>query len=171
MKKDRKEYYKQWYAKNREKVLEQKKEYMKEYQKTPMGRAHTLLMQYNTKDKKYNRGEGDLTTKWIVDNIFTKPCVHCGESDWRKIGCNRIDNSKPHTMDNVEPCCKECNDRLNGEELSKQVYQYSLDGELVRVWESTAEAGRNGFHHSNISNCCNGKYKTSGGYKWSFNPL
>lgn len=29
--------------------------------------------------------------------------------------CNRIDNSKPHTKDNVEPCCKSCNSRLGRE--------------------------------------------------------
>ena len=171
MTKDRREYKKQWYAKNREKVLEQQKEYKKEYQNTPMGRASNLLNQYNRNDKKYNRGEGNLTAKWIVDNIFSKQCTHCGESDWRKIGCNRIDNSKPHTMDNVEPCCKECNDRLAREEEKKQVYQYTLDGELVRVWESTTEAGRNGYIRQGISHCCNGKYNTHKGYKWSFNPM
>ena len=185
-KEEKREYYKQWYIANREKILEQhkeyhtanrekilkqQKEYYKQYYNTPMGRATRLLGAYNRNDKKYNRGEGDLTAKWIVDNIFNKPCVHCGETDWTKIGCNRIDNSKPHTMDNVEPCCCECNKRLNGEELAKQVYQYSLDGELIRVWESSNEAGRNGFNQSHVSSCCLGKQKTSKGYKWSFNPL
>ena len=160
-----KKYKKQWYAANREKELKR----MKEYFKTPMGRALNLLMQYNTSDKKRGRGKGDLTAQWIVDNIFTKPCVHCGKAGWEIIGCNRLDNSKPHTKDNVEPCCKECNDRLAGKE-HKQVYQYTLDGELVRVWESTAEAGRNGFHHGHISECCLGKLKTHGGYKWSYTP-
>ena len=173
-----KRYNKQYYAKNKDKILEQQKEYrtanreyQKEYRNTPIGRASYLIMNYNREDKKYNRGEGDLTAKWIAENIFSNPCAHCGESDWRKIGCNRIDNSNPHTKDNVEPCCKECNDRLNSEELSKQVFQYSLDGELVRVWESLAEAGRNGYINQNISHCCNGKRKTSGGYRWSFNPM
>lgn len=185
-KEERKEYNKQRYAKNREKMLEYQKEYrtanrekileylkkyMKEYSKTPMGRAHTLLNGYNREDKKYNRGKGDLTAKWIVDNIFTKPCVHCGESDWRKIGCNRIDNSLPHTKDNVEPCCLECNLKLATDDKKKQVYQYTLEGELVRVWESTCEAGRNGFDQGSVSRCCLGKYKTSEGYKWSYTPL
>ena len=171
-KEERREYYKQWYAKNREKMLE----YMKEYQNTPMGRALSLLNQYNIADKKRGRGKGDLTAKWIVENIFSKPCVHCGETDWRKIGCNRIDNDLPHTKDNVEPCCWECNHRLSIEDevlikdQKKQVYQYSLDGELIRVWESVNEAGRNGFNHGNISSCCLGRLKTHGGYRWSFNP-
>ena len=61
--------------------------------------------------------------------------------------------------------------KLNREDQSKQVYQYTLDGELVRVWSSTRECGRNGFSQSAISNCCNGKLKTYKGYKWSYQQL
>ena len=82
------------------------------YNKTPKGRAVYLLNRYKSSDKEHNRGESDLTSQWIVENIFSKPCAHCGETDWRKIGCNRLDNSKPHTMDNVEPCCGKCNIKL-----------------------------------------------------------
>lgn len=77
-----------------------------------MYRAGLLLSAYKQTDKKYNYGKSDLTAKWIVDNIFSKSCVHCGETDWHKLGCNRLDNSKPHTMDNVEPCCCKCNRKL-----------------------------------------------------------
>ena len=107
-----KEYQKEYYQTNREKKLEQQKEYDKKYLNTPIGRASNLLSRYNQSDKKYNRGQGDLTARWIVENIFTKPCKHCGKEGWDIIGCNRLDNSKPHTMDNVEPCCEECNKKL-----------------------------------------------------------
>lgn len=90
---------------NREKILAQKAEYYA----TPIGRATYLLNAYKTRDKKYNRGECTLTAKWIVDNIFSKPCHYCGEPDWTKLGCDRIDNDKPHTPDNVVPCCYHCN--------------------------------------------------------------
>lgn len=88
------------------------KECCKQLSKTPMGRALYLVGDYRQADRKYARGECNLTAKWIVENIFSKPCVHCGETDWTKLGCNRLDNSKPHTMDNVEPCCKKCNLKL-----------------------------------------------------------
>lgn len=167
------EYNKQYYTANREK----KREYQKEYRNTPIGRALHLLSAYNRNDKKYNRGKGDLTAKWIADNILSKSCVHCGETDWKKIGCNRLDNNLPHTKDNVEPCCKKCNDRLanesgiNCKDQKKQVFQYSLDGEFVSVWESTAEAGRNGFNSGAVSSCCLGKLNTYKGYKWSYTPM
>lgn len=82
--------------------------YMINYRRTLSGRAHYLLATYNRQDRKANREEGDLTVEWIIDNILSKPCAHCGEKDFTKLGCNRLDNSKPHTKDNVEPCCWEC---------------------------------------------------------------
>lgn len=110
--KNNKDIHKEYYSMNKERIIEYQKEYQKEYDKTPMAKANSLLCAYKAADRRFNRGEGDLTAKWIVDNIFSKPCVHCGESDWRKIGCNRLDNSKPHTKDNVEPCCFKCNIEL-----------------------------------------------------------
>lgn len=53
----------------------------------------------------------------------------------------------------------------------KKVYQYTLDNQLVKVWESARETNKDGFSYKNISQCCNGKRKTHKGYKWSFEPL
>ena len=111
---------KRWYHRHKEKAQElsrayyhkhkeERYDYHKSYTKTPMGRASYLTASYISEDRKYNRGECTLTAKWIVNNIFSKPCVYCGETDWHKLGCNRLDNSKPHTEDNVEPCCGNCN--------------------------------------------------------------
>lgn len=71
---------------------------------------------------------------------------------------------------------------INKPEYSKQVYQYTLDGKLVKKWSSTKEAERNGFQSINISRCCNGGYFSNGkkkwinitqhkGYRWSYEPL
>ena len=143
----------------------------KEWLHTPRGRASTLLNAYNHKDAKLNRSKGDLTSEWIVEHIFSKPCAHCGKTGWKIIGCNRLDETKPHSKDNVEPCCKECNDYLHKKSLEKPVYQYTLDGELVKVWESTAECGRNGFNQPTITECCNGKREIYKDHIWSYVPL
>ena len=50
----------------------------------------------------------------------------------------------------------------------KKVYQYTMDGELVKVWESTNECGRNGFSQGIISECCNGKRKYHKNYIWKY---
>ena len=52
--------------------------------------------------------------------------------------------------------------------LSKRVLQLSLDGELIREWESTKECGRNGFNSGNVVSCCNGKRKTHKGFRWEY---
>lgn len=49
------------------------------------------------------------------------------------------------------------------------VLQFTLDGELVRKWDSATQAERElGFIQSNISMCCSGKRKKTGNYKWHY---
>lgn len=102
-------YMKLWKANNKEYVAEYDKTYHKTYNKTQMGRALMLVKDYRQNDRKYKRGNIDFDAKWIVDNIFSSTCVYCGESDWTKLGCDRKDNSKPHTKDNVVCSCFKCN--------------------------------------------------------------
>lgn len=52
--------------------------------------------------------------------------------------------------------------------LQKQVAQYTLDGELNKVWNSAMEAERNGYHQGHISECCQGKRKTHKGFIWKY---
>lgn len=163
--------------------------YDEKYLKTQKGRANSLLCGYKTSDRRYGRINDELppnyvTAQWIIDNIFTQKCSHCDETDWHKIGCNRIDNDKPHTMDNVEPCCKKCNNDLARKEYSgkysKQVYQYTLDGKLVMIYSSLKKTEEFGFNPSSVATCCRGgrinkgkweKCKTYKGYRWSYEPL
>ena len=52
---------------------------------------------------------------------------------------------------------------------SKPVAQLTLEGKLIKKWESATEAQRKGnFDRSSISRACLGKLKTSGGFKWRF---
>lgn len=99
--------------KKRETMGDEYAEFFKDYRHTKQGRASMLLQRYKERDKQTGRGECTLTSKWIIENIFTGHCIYCGETDWHKLGCNRLDNSKPHTIDNVVCCCGECNVRLH----------------------------------------------------------
>lgn len=120
-KEKRKEYNRQYYLKRREEIIKLHTERNKEYSKTKMGRAQRQYQQYRFMDKRNCFDDViDFNAKWIVENIYTKQCAHCGETDWHKLGCNRLDNSKPHTIDNVEPCCFHCNCVLNGIETSRK---------------------------------------------------
>lgn len=105
------EYKKQYYQDNKERYSTSTKEAKTKYKTThpKETRAQSLIDSYKKNDLNYNRGECTITAKWILENIFNSSCVYCGESDWRKLGCDRIDNSKPHTEDNVVCSCKKCN--------------------------------------------------------------
>ena len=59
----------------------------------------------------------------------------------------------------------------NNPKQSKSVYQYTLDGVLVRVWSSMAEAARNGFDLSAVYRCCMGKKPQYKGFLWFYTPI
>ena len=52
--------------------------------------------------------------------------------------------------------------------LSKKVLQLSLDGELIREYPSIMECERNGFNHTHVCLCCNGKQKTHKGFRFEY---
>lgn len=59
-------------------------------------------------------------------------------------------------------------DFINFEQKSPCV-QLTKEDEFVKKFESLSEVERElGLCHSTISKCCQGKLKTSGGYKWKF---
>lgn len=135
------------------------------YRSKPAGRARYLVDNYKQQDKLNNVGECDLTVQWVVDNILFKPCAHCGKTGWEVIGCNRLDNTKPHSKDNVEPCCAECNVEL--EHPKKQLDQIDINtGEVVCTWNSTMDARRGGFIHASC--VCLGKRKQDKGYIFKY---
>ena len=165
-----KEYKHKWYLKHKERILKEKKVKYKgsNKYKTMEGRAYTLIHSYNHNDIKYGRGIGNLTTDWVIENILSKPCVHCGESNWKELGCNRLDNSKPHTIDNVEPCCWKCNHRLATEEKRKPLDQIDkVTGEIIKTWESAYAVEKAiALNATHISSAARGQRKTCGGYIW-----
>lgn len=52
---------------------------------------------------------------------------------------------------------------------SKAVIQFDLNMNLIAEFNGILEASRNtGIKRTTIGGCCNGDYKTAGGYKWRF---
>ena len=52
---------------------------------------------------------------------------------------------------------------------SKKILQLTKSGEFIREWSSLSEAERElGIASSNICSCCQGKYKSAGGYVWEY---
>jgi hypothetical protein len=96
---------------------------------------------------------------------------------YRKTGIN---------ISGIRECCKHINNRISAggfqwcykgnedkigvckiDDRIKPVFQFTLKGELINKYTSQAEAYKiTGI--KTISNCCLGKQKQGGGYKWSF---
>lgn len=53
----------------------------------------------------------------------------------------------------------------------KILFQYSPDGELIKIWPSKQEAVKNGFNKGGIYMAVNGIYKTHKGFIWSYHKL
>ena len=57
--------------------------------------------------------------------------------------------------------------KKRGKKMEKEVFQYTLDGVLIRKWSSYQEAGQAlNINRGNISNCVLGRCKSVGGYIW-----
>lgn len=53
--------------------------------------------------------------------------------------------------------------------LSIEVHQYDMDGSYIKTYKSISDAQRdNKITNGKISDCCNGKRKSAGGYRWSY---
>ena len=53
----------------------------------------------------------------------------------------------------------------------KPVYQYTLNGELVKIWNNQHDVKSLGFSQSCVNRCCLGLQKKHRGYLWSKEPM
>jgi len=60
--------------------------------------------------------------------------------------------------------CKEAGNQAR----RKRVYQYSTGGELLKIWDSIAEAARSIGGSPAIYQCCGGQTKQASGYVWRY---
>ena len=95
----------EYYTNNKEKTLETNHR----YSKSKEGRATKLCLNYLRDDNNMGREGFNLERNWVVDHIFNSSCIYCDDSNWKHLGCDRIDNDLPHTPDNVVCSCGICN--------------------------------------------------------------
>lgn len=81
-----------------------------------------------------------------------------------------------NNVDNLEWCSNKYNMNYGtarertSEKQRKEVHQFKLDGELVKIYNGINTCAEFGFEPSCISQCCNGVRKTHKGYIWKY-PL
>lgn len=91
---------------------------------------------------------------------------------------HRNEITTDNCVENIEWCDASYNcsygsriDRIKKKQ-EKTVYQYSIDGILIKIWRSANEIQRStGMSQSFITDTCNGKHKLAYGYIWSYTPL
>ena len=93
---------------------------------------------------------------------------------------HRDENTKNNKVENLEWCDRTYNinygtrNKKVGKHFEKKVYQYSIDGELLRVFDSLTDAANfNRYNIANLSTGCRDVKKgvTRCGYFFSFTPL
>ena len=125
----RKEYDKKWKTENRDKVIEYRKnnidkqrEYNAKFSKSKIGRALKLVNNYKRHDNDAGREGFNLERDWVVEHIFNSSCIYCGDSNWKHLGADRIDNNLPHTPENCVCSCGICNFTRNGKGMSVEEF-------------------------------------------------
>ena len=115
-----------------------------------------------------------MVGQYTLDGELVKVFQSTHEAE-RQTGFNHsniaaVANGKSQTACNLEiSVSKELLKSARGKGLSKPVAQYTLDNELVKVWNSPIEAEREGgFNRSNISKVALGKQKAHKGYIWKY---
>lgn len=153
-------------------------------------KAQKLKARYIDLDKKKFGVGNDLDVDWIVENIINSKCEYCDESNWNKLGCDRIDNSKPHTKDNVICSCGRCNvvrgnkfsvedmkeigevikriERRNtvykvAKKKGKAVAKVDRDGNIIKTYPSIMETVADGYNRTCVGKACK-SYKEKSGY-------
>ena len=151
-------------------IIMSSKEYMHQYYlghyyKDKITRSKKLIKSYMREDKNFNRGECTLTPEQLIE-LWENGCYWCGEKDWLKLGADRIDNTKPHTIENCVCSCLHCNCAHSGR---KKVLQFDLNGNYIAEYNSLTEAAKEtGSNFKIISQCCLEKRKTHNGFIWKY---
>ena len=84
---------------------------------------------------------------------------------------HKDENKLNNCVENLEwiTCIDNCNYGSRNKRLSRKILQYSKSGEFIREWQGALEVERVlKIAQPNITQCCKGKRKSSGGFVWKY---
>lgn len=156
-----------------------------EYRHTMRGVITNIFSNQRYRSLRRNHPAPNYTKNELIQWAFEQDCFHelfktwvlSGYSKWLKPSFDRLNDYLPYTLDNIQIITWKENDDKGNDDIksginnknSKSVTQSTIDNMFVEKYYSTQQASRDtGIHRSNISSCCRGDRKTSGGYKWSY---
>lgn len=118
-----------------------------------------------------------LIAESFIPNYNNKPCINhingiktdnrIENLEWATYSENTKHSYKIGLEKKSEKQKENC--RKLGKSLGKSILQYDLDGNFIKEWISSAEAGRKlKINQSNIIACCLNKRKKAGKSKWKY---
>ena len=102
----------------------------------------------------------------LVANAFL-----CNDDPVNKTEVNHIDeNTRNNCAYNLEWCTHLYNMRYGTrtERTKKPVFQFDLDGNFIKRWDSIIEAEQEGFKRGGVCLCCNDKISKYKGFIWIY---
>lgn len=156
-----------------------------EYTKTKQGLTTSIYCTQKFSSKVRGHPNPTYLLSELRDWLFSQDKFHkiydewveSGHDRWKRPSCDRLDDYKPYSLDNIrivtwrENWVRGNEDRVSGinKKGTKPVDQYSLEGEFIERFHSISEAERvTGIQRPNINNCCLGARKWAGGFIWKF---
>ena len=156
----------------------------KETSRTELGVIKGIYRTQNASAKERGHNPPTYTlkvlSKWLYSNGYKKLYDAYKASNYNthiKPSIDRIDNSISYTIDNIQlttwlaHCRKDCVHNLAQAKKAweRPINQLSLDNVLIKQFPSMAAAAKaTGAGKGNLTYACQGKLKTTKGYKWEY---
>lgn len=129
----------------------------------------SLHVHHLNENKKDNRLENLIIMRFedhqaLHKTIYPKKkkCEICGKEYIPSKTKRKISKTCSHDCW-IELCKK------RAEKREKKIAQYTLSGELLKIWESARKVQTAlNIHESNINKCCNGHIKSYKGFVWKY---
>ena len=133
-----------------------------EYYHRPAIELIFMLKEEHTRFHHIGKNHSEKAKKKMSESHIGK---HHSEKAKKKISEYRIGK---HLSDETKK--KISNAQIgNHNKPTKQILQYTKDGEFIKEWTSGIEASKVlGIHTGNITKCCKGKLKSAGGFVWRY---